>query len=71
MNIFDHIRTWINKVGTYRITSDLVSCNQPMFIIEVRGLFQWHTVKVFTSNDIDYARNCAYELLDKLEEKID
>lgn len=70
MNLFERIRAWIDGVGTYRIMVDHTN-GRPAFIVEVRGLLCWHTVKVFDSVDVEYARNCAYELLDMLNEEID
>lgn len=71
MKILNLFRNWIAKIGTYRIISDYISYEYPAFIVEVRGLLKWHTVKVCVSDDVDYARNCAHELLDMLEEEID
>lgn len=70
MNLFDYIHSQLDKVGAYRITTDTVSYNHPAYIVEVRGLVKWHTVKVFVSDDAEYTKNCAEELLEMLEEKI-
>lgn len=44
--------------------------DEPIFVVEVRGLLFWHVVKSFESDDAVYARNCAEELLDTLNEEI-
>ncbi len=71
MNLFDFIRKRDQKIGTYRMITTYTPNGNKMFIVEVCGIISWHTIKVFVSNDADYARNCAQELLDTLNEKID
>jgi len=71
MNIFDNIHEWLDKVGTYRMIVDTMSYQHTAFIVEVRGLLKWHVVKIFISDDAEYARNCAQELLEMLEEEIE
>lgn len=70
MKILDNIRKWLNNVGGYRMTTDKTSYKYPAYIVEVQGLLSWHTVKVFVSDDTEYAKNCATELLEMLEEEI-
>lgn len=70
MKILDNIRKWLNNVGDYRMTTDKTSYKYPAYIVEVQGLLSWHTVKVFISDDTEYAKNCATELLEMLEEEI-
>lgn len=70
MSIINKIREWINNIGGYRMTTDKSTYSHPAFIVEVQGLFSWHTVKTFVSDDAVYARNCATELLELLEEEI-
>lgn len=52
------------------MTTDKTSYKYPAYIVEVQGLLSWHTVKVFISDDTEYAKNCATELLEMLEEEI-
>lgn len=40
------------------------------FIIQVKFLFFWINVKKFIDKDIEYSKNCAEDLLDKLVEEI-
>lgn len=40
------------------------------YIVQVDGLI-WHTVKVFKSDDDEYAYNCAVELYDMLIDDIE
>lgn len=40
------------------------------YIVQVRGLI-WHTVKVFKSDDDEYAYNCAVELYEMLIDDIE
>lgn len=40
------------------------------FIIQVKFLFFWINVKKFIDEDIEYSKNCAEDLLDKLVEEI-
>ena len=40
------------------------------FIVQVKFLFFWINVKEFIDEDIEYSRNCAEDLLDKLVEEI-
>ena len=55
-NIKDNITGEVSKV-TY-------------FIVQVKFLFFWINVKEFIDEDIEYSRNCAEDLLDKLVEEI-
>lgn len=55
-NVEDNITGEVSKV-TY-------------FIVQVKFLFFWINVKEFIDEDIEYSRNCAEDLLDKLVEKI-
>lgn len=77
MNIFDLIKKRLQKVGTYRVITDLYVCPRSRqkilnaYLVQVLGFTHWHTVKVFKSDDEEYARNCAYELLEMLEEDIE
>ena len=48
------------------MTTDKTSYKYPAYIVEVQGLLSWHTVKVFVSDDTEYAKNCATELLEML-----
>lgn len=70
MKIFDKIHNWFNNVGGYRMTTDRTSYKYPAYIVEVQGIISWHIVKVFISDDAEYAKNYAMELLELLEEKI-
>lgn len=40
------------------------------FIVQVKFFFFWINVKEFIDKDIEYSRNCAEDLLDKLVEEI-
>lgn len=40
------------------------------YIVQVRGLI-WHTVKVFKSDDEEYAYNCSVELYEMLIDDIE
>lgn len=40
------------------------------FIVQVKFLFFWINVKEFIDEDIEYSKNCAEDLLDKLAEEI-
>lgn len=40
------------------------------FIVQVKFLFFWINVKEFIDEDIEYSRNCAEDILDKLIEEI-
>ena len=40
------------------------------FIVQVKFLFFWINVKEFIDEDIEYSKNCAEDLLDKLIEEI-
>lgn len=42
----------------------------PNYEVQVKFAGIWVTVKPFYDEDEDYAKNCANELLDKLNEKI-
>lgn len=63
----------------YRIIEDVCEIKDPVinewvkctyFIVQVKFLFFWINVKEFIDEDIEYAQNCAEELLDKLVEEI-
>lgn len=58
------------KRKKYRMITLHTINNEPIFVVEVRGLLFWHVVKSFESDDAVYARNCAEELLDTLNEEI-
>lgn len=70
MKIFKKIRKWLDNIGGYRMTTDTSTYKYPAYIVEVQGLLSWHTVKTFISDDDVYAKNCATELLEMLEEEI-
>ena len=55
-NVEDNITGEVSKV-TY-------------FIVQVKFLFFWINIKEFIDEDIEYSRNCAEDLLDKLVEDI-
>lgn len=42
----------------------------PKHKVQVKVLFVWVTVKSFIDMDTDYAKNCAEEVIEKLNEKI-
>lgn len=71
MKILDNIRKWLNNVSGYRMTTDKTSYKYPAYIVEVQGLFSWHTIKTFISDDTQYAKICATELLEMLKEDIE
>lgn len=71
MKIINKIRRWLDNVGSYRMTTDTSTYQHPAFIVEVQGLFSWHIVKTFISDDAVYAKNCAMELLEMLEDEIE
>ena len=50
------------------ITGEVYKCTY--FIVQVKFLFFWIKVKEFIDEDIEYSRNCAEDLLDKLVEEI-
>lgn len=64
----------------YRVKEELCELQDPVtnewigphtyFIVQVKFLWFWITVKEFVDEDPDYAKNCAEELLDKLVEEI-
>lgn len=60
----------ILKRKKYRMITLRTINDEPIFVVEVRGLLFWHVVKSFESDDAVYARNCAEELLDTLNEEI-
>lgn len=64
------IINWLNRERQYRIVTLPRRRNPLAFAVQTRGLFMWRNVKVFVSDDRDYALNCAEELLVLLEEKI-
>lgn len=71
MKLFEKIEDFFSKVGTYRVVTDPYSYHHPAFIVQVRGLFWWHNVKILISDDMEYAKICAYELLEILEDNIE
>lgn len=71
MKIFNKIRRWVENIGGYRMTTDSSTYKYPAYIVEVQGLFSWHTVKTFISDDAQYAKICATELLEMLKENIE
>ena len=42
----------------------------PKYKVQVRIMLIWITIKSFVDADSDFAKNCANELQDKLNEKI-
>lgn len=63
----------------YRIIEDVCNVENTItgevskvayFIVQVKFLFFWINVKEFIDEDIEYSRNCAEDLLDKLVEEI-
>lgn len=70
MKIFNKIRKWLDNIGGFRMTTDVSTYKYPAYIVEVQGLLSWYTVKTFISDDSVYAKNCATELLELLEEEI-
>lgn len=64
----------IKTVKTYVSWVDKYGCEDlyviPKYKIQVKVLFVWVTVKSFVDMDTEYAKNCAEELQDKLNEKI-
>lgn len=50
------------------ITSEIYKVTY--FIVQVKFLFFWINVKKFIDEDIEYSKNCAEDLLDKLVEEI-
>lgn len=71
MKIYNKIIDFFSKVGTYRVVTDSHSYKYPAFIVQVRGVLWWHNVKTFISDDTEYAKICAYELLEVLEDNIE
>ncbi len=71
MKIFKKIRKWLDNIGGYRMTTDSFTYKYPAYIVEVQGLFSWHTIKTFISDDTQYAKICATELLEMLKEDIE
>lgn len=71
MKIFNKIRRWVENIGGYRMTTDSSTYKYSAYIVEVQGLFSWHTVKTFISDDAQYAKICATELLEMLKEDIE
>lgn len=71
MKILNNIRKWLNNVGGYRMITDTTTYQYPAFIVEVQGIISWHIVKTFVSDDTVYAKNCAVELLEMLEDEIE
>ena len=64
----------IKTVKCYAVLSNKYGCKDSYVIlkykVQVKIMFIWITVKSFVDSDSDYARNCAEELQDKLNEKI-
>lgn len=67
------------NIMKYRIIEDVCNvedtitgevCKFIYFIVQVKFLFFWINVKEFIDEDIEYSRNCAEDLLDKLVEEI-
>lgn len=71
MKIYKKIVDFFTQVGTYRIVTNPGKGKHTAFIVQVRGLLWWHKVKTFASDDAEYAKICAYELLETLEEDIE
>ena len=48
----------------FRIKRDYnLFTEQEVFIIQMRFFFWWIDIKVFSDEDVEYARSCAYEVL--------
>lgn len=64
----------IKTVKCYAIMADKYGCEDlyviPKYKVQVRIMLIWITIKSFVDSDSDYAKNCANELQDKLNEKI-
>lgn len=67
------------NIMKYRIIEDVCNVENTItgevskvtyFIVQVKFLFFWINVKEFIDEDIEYSRNCAEDLLDKLVEEI-
>ena len=67
------------NIMKYRIIEDVCNVEDTVtkevykvtyFIVQVKFLFFWINVKEFIDEDIEYSRNCAEDLLDKLIEEI-
>ena len=67
------------NIMKYRIIEDVCNVEDTItgevskityFIVQVKFLFFWINVKEFIDEDIEYSRNCAEDLLDKLVEEI-
>lgn len=67
------------NIMKYRIIEDICNVKDTItgevykvtyFIIQVKFLFFWINVKKFIDKDIEYSKNCAEDLLDKLVEEI-
>lgn len=63
----------------YRIIENVCNIVDPVtgeaykfsyFSVQRKFLFFWINIKEFVDEDIEYAKNCAEDLLDKLEEEI-
>ena len=64
----------IKTVKCYAVMADKYGCEDlyviPKYKVQVKIMFIWITVKSFVDAYSDYAKNCAEELQDKLNEKI-
>lgn len=64
----------IKTIKCYVTATDQYGCEDlyviPKYKIQVKIMFVWVTVKSFVDMDTDYAKNCANEILEKLNEKI-
>ncbi len=56
MKFFSKINQWFGNVGTYRMTTDEVSCKKTALIVEVLALIRWHTIKRFIHEEEEYAQ---------------
>lgn len=54
----------------YKITEEIDLVGRPFYYIMVKGTFCWHIVKEFRDEDVEYARRCAEDVLEILEQEI-
>lgn len=71
MTLLERIGRWFPSVGSYRLTTDIFCYEEPLFIVEVRGILFWHIVKTFHSKEWHQAYASAQELLDLLNKKFE
>lgn len=64
----------IKAVKSYVVAADKYGCEDlyviPKYKVQVKVIFVWVTVKSFVDMDTDYAKKCAEELIETLNEKI-